>query len=197
MAVTTLNGFNAIEDNARHYSTQKLSRTTYGRNLFRVLSKFQVLPTNPDFQALTDVQLDFIVAGMRQEAEDAERARKGLELMSEEWDDGYDPNASVDEWGKDLDRFDDDWSEYYDETIKSMTSVDNEFADRHMRQKKKFELLTSDEALNTLKEARESDSKHAAAITNERLNEMVNREANSTTYTVQREGYEPEDVGRL
>ena len=57
---------------------KKLVKTPYARNMWRVMDKFQVLPTDERFQSLTDPQLGFIFESMALDAKETSLARRGI-----------------------------------------------------------------------------------------------------------------------
>lgn len=56
---------------------QGLVKTNYARNMWRIMEKFNVLPTNPDFQRLTTEQISFIIENMVLDNKEAALARQG------------------------------------------------------------------------------------------------------------------------
>lgn len=57
---------------------QKVVKTVYSRNLWRVMEKFNVLPTDESFMALTDLQLGYIMGNMTQDIKEENLRRKGV-----------------------------------------------------------------------------------------------------------------------
>lgn len=54
-----------------------LVTTNYGRNLWYIMDKFNVLPTDPSFRALTSPQIDFILRSMMEDKKEIERNQRG------------------------------------------------------------------------------------------------------------------------
>jgi hypothetical protein len=66
------------------------------------MKEFKVLPTNPDFQNLTDAQIEFILYSMQEDHKERERARKGLMVDSQFYDTDYEQDVM----GKDIKEWD-------------------------------------------------------------------------------------------
>ena len=77
---------------------KQLARTPYMRNLWAVLTKFEVLPTNNDFRALSDYQIDMILYSMGEDAREMELARKGMKVDGDHYDSSFDEEV----WNKDV-----------------------------------------------------------------------------------------------
>ncbi|QZA69128.1 hypothetical protein 010DV004_191 [Bacillus phage 010DV004] len=80
---------------------ERLARTPYMRNLWLIMKTFNVLPTNEDFRALTDDQIDMMIYSFKEDAREAELARKGLTVESEHFDASFEEevwNPAVGEW---------------------------------------------------------------------------------------------------
>lgn len=77
---------------------EKASKSPYSRNLWRIMEKFQVLPSDPNFQNLTDLQVQFIMENMLQDAKEKERALKGnsQEYYEDEDDSWYNDRGEFD-----------------------------------------------------------------------------------------------------
>lgn len=76
---------------------KNLARTNYMRNLWAIMKTFKVLPTDPNFLALTDAQIDLMIHSMNEDAREAELARKGLTVDSEHYDSSFEDDV----WNKD------------------------------------------------------------------------------------------------
>lgn len=57
-------------------------RSTYGRNLFRIMREFGLTPASPDFYNMSPEQLDFMVLSLQQDNKEIELARTGKEETS-------------------------------------------------------------------------------------------------------------------
>jgi len=71
------------------------------RNIWAIMKTFNVLPTDPNFLALTDAQIDLMIHSMNEDAREAELARKGLSVESEHYDSGFEEevwNREDGEW---------------------------------------------------------------------------------------------------
>ena len=85
---------------------ETLVKTNTSRNMWTIMKEFKVLPTNPDFQALTDDQVGFIIGNMNKDAEIAALIAKGIDPDSQVtdsdttwWDtpiDEFDPKGNLD-----------------------------------------------------------------------------------------------------
>jgi hypothetical protein len=78
-----------------------LARTPYMRNLWAIMGKFNVLPTNDDFRSLTDDQINLMILSMNEDHREMELARKGLTVDSQYYDTDFDEeiwNKGVGEW---------------------------------------------------------------------------------------------------
>lgn len=60
-----------------------LVRNSYSRNLWAIMDKFKVLPSDPAWQALTQEQVEWILYNMERDAEEQVRRAKGMKLDSE------------------------------------------------------------------------------------------------------------------
>lgn len=80
---------------------KKLARTPYMRNLWAILKEFSVLPTNEDFRALTDAQINLMIHSMNEDHRLMELARKGISPESEHYDSDFEEdvwNREVGDW---------------------------------------------------------------------------------------------------
>lgn len=80
---------------------ERLARTPYMRNLWLIMKTFNVLPTNKDFRELSDDQIDMMIYSFKEDAREAELARKGLTVESEHFDTSFEEevwNADVGKW---------------------------------------------------------------------------------------------------
>ncbi|AII28080.1 tail assembly chaperone [Bacillus phage Bobb] len=71
------------------------------RNLWAIMKTFNVLPTDPNFLALTDHQIHFMIMSMNEDAREMELARKGLTVDSEHYDTNFEDevwNREVGDW---------------------------------------------------------------------------------------------------
>lgn len=68
------------------------------RNLWAIMKKFNTLPTNPDFRALSDDQIDLILYSMTEDNREMELARKGMQVDSNYFDTGFEEEV----WNKDV-----------------------------------------------------------------------------------------------
>jgi hypothetical protein len=65
------------------------------------MKKFSVLPTNEDFQKLSDSQIEWILYSMQEDHKEQERARKGLAVDSQFYDTDYEQDVmkkDIKEW---------------------------------------------------------------------------------------------------
>lgn len=65
----------------------ELVKEPYARNLWLIMDKFKVLPTNPDFMALTENQIGFVLENMVYDANEknrAQQARKGATFYEDQ-----------------------------------------------------------------------------------------------------------------
>lgn len=67
------------------------------RNLWGLMTKFSVLPTNEDFRKLSDYQIDLMIYSMNEDAREIELARKGLTVDSEYYDTSFEDEV----WNRD------------------------------------------------------------------------------------------------
>lgn len=56
---------------------KSIAKRPLSRNLWAIMKEFKILPTNPDFQALTEMQVGFIMENMSIDAEYREMIAKG------------------------------------------------------------------------------------------------------------------------
>lgn len=70
--------------------TDRLVNTDYGRNLWAVMSKFNVLPTDPRFQDLTVEQLNYIIGSIVQDNKEATDMANGVKRDIHGEDTSYD-----------------------------------------------------------------------------------------------------------
>ena len=71
------------------------------RNLWAIMTKFNVLPSNEDFRKLTDAQIDLILYSMEEDYREMERASKGIQVDSEHYDSSFEDevwNRDVGDW---------------------------------------------------------------------------------------------------
>jgi hypothetical protein len=71
------------------------------RNLWAIMTKFEVLPTNEDFRSLTDDQINLMIYSMNEDHREMELARKGLTVDSQYYDTDFDEeiwNRDVGDW---------------------------------------------------------------------------------------------------
>lgn len=57
---------------------EKVASSTYGRNMWRIMKMFGVLPTDERFQNLTTHQLNYIISSMILDGKEEELAMKGI-----------------------------------------------------------------------------------------------------------------------
>jgi len=71
------------------------------RNLWALMKTFNTMPTNPDFLALTDRQVDLMIYSLNEDHREMELARKGLTVDSEHYDSNFEEevwNRQVGDW---------------------------------------------------------------------------------------------------
>ena len=67
----------------------KLAKTIYSRNLWTVMKKFNVLPSDPAFQNLTDSHIAYIISNMLIDNREEELIRKGIDPSTHVDDDSF------------------------------------------------------------------------------------------------------------
>ena len=67
----------------------KLAKTIYSRNLWTVMKKFNVLPSDPAFQNLTDSHIAYIISNMLIDNREEELIRKGIDPSTYVEDDSF------------------------------------------------------------------------------------------------------------
>lgn len=80
---------------------KQLARTPYMRNLWALMREFKILPTSPEFKALSDIQIDLMLYSMAEDAREMERARKGVQGDGDHYDSSFDEevwNRDVGDW---------------------------------------------------------------------------------------------------
>lgn len=80
-----------FEDNIQEQGGAKsLARENYARNLWAIMSKFQVLPTDKRFQDLTEPQVNLLIEEMNIDFQ----YEQGIDPLSEDYtfDDSFDPD---------------------------------------------------------------------------------------------------------
>lgn len=75
-----------------------VAKNNYGRNMWRIMEKFQVLPTDERFQNLSPDQIEYIFANMEMDMKEQQRMAKGLKNTVEDDDDSW--------WNEDSETFD-------------------------------------------------------------------------------------------
>lgn len=75
-----------------------VAKNNYGRNMWRIMDKFQVLPTDERFQNLSPDQIEYIFANMEMDMKEQQRMAKGLKNTVEDDDDSW--------WDEDSETFD-------------------------------------------------------------------------------------------
>lgn len=71
------------------------------RNLWAIMTKFNVLPTNNDFRKLSDSQIDLMIYSMQEDHREMEMARKGIQIDSQHYDSSFEEevwNRNVGDW---------------------------------------------------------------------------------------------------
>jgi hypothetical protein len=68
------------------------------RNLWGLMTKFKVLPTNEDFRQLSDSQIDLMIYSMNEDYREMEMAKKGIQLDSQHYDSSFEEEV----WNKDV-----------------------------------------------------------------------------------------------
>jgi hypothetical protein len=68
------------------------------RNLWGIMTKFNVLPTNEDFRNLSDVQIDMMIYSMQEDYREMELAKKGVQVDSQHYDSSFEDEV----WNKDV-----------------------------------------------------------------------------------------------
>lgn len=68
------------------------------RNLWALLKEFNAFPTNKDFRALSDNQIDMLLYSMGEDARQIELARKGMQADGEHFDNSFEEEV----WNKDV-----------------------------------------------------------------------------------------------
>lgn len=77
---------------------EKLTKTTYMRNMWFLMKSFNVLPTNEDFRELTDDQIDMMILSVNEDNIERERASKGLSVDSDHYDESFEDEV----WTRDV-----------------------------------------------------------------------------------------------
>lgn len=67
----------------------KLAKTIYSRNLWTVMKKFNVLPSDPAFQNLTDSHIAYIISNMLIDNREEELISKGIDPSTHVEDDSF------------------------------------------------------------------------------------------------------------
>ena len=78
-----------------------MARTPYMRNLWGLMTKFEVLPTNEDFRKLSDDQIDLMLYSVAEDNRERELAAKGLQVDSDHYDSSFEEevwNRDIGEW---------------------------------------------------------------------------------------------------
>lgn len=68
---------------------RSVAKNPYGRNMWRIMDKFQVLPTDERFQNLSPDQIEYIFANMEMDMKEEARRAKGLKNTIEDDDDSW------------------------------------------------------------------------------------------------------------
>ena len=71
------------------------------RNLWGLMTKFEVLPTNEDFRKLSDDQIDLMLYSVAEDNRERELAAKGLQVDSDHYDSSFEEevwNRDIGEW---------------------------------------------------------------------------------------------------
>lgn len=68
---------------------RSVAKNPYGRNMWRIMDKFQVLPTDERFQNLSPDQIEYIFANMEMDMKEEARRAKGLKNTVEDDDDSW------------------------------------------------------------------------------------------------------------
>lgn len=71
------------------------------RNLWGIMTKFNVLPTNEDFRKLSDMQIDLMIYSTQEDHREMELARKGIQVDSQHYDSSFEEevwNRNVGDW---------------------------------------------------------------------------------------------------
>lgn len=89
--MTMKNFLNDFKDSSTEVSRKRAVRNTTSRTLWRIVDHFSVLPSNKDFQNLTAEQTDWIVLNLNLDADEANKARKGIKSNEafEDYDTGW------------------------------------------------------------------------------------------------------------
>ncbi|WCS69960.1 hypothetical protein Goe27_00820 [Bacillus phage vB_BsuM-Goe27] len=80
---------------------KRLAKTPYMRNLWLLMKTFNTLPTNKDFLALSDDQINMMIYSLQEDGREMELARKGISVDAEYYDADFDEevwNKPVGEW---------------------------------------------------------------------------------------------------
>lgn len=128
-----------------------LVRGTYARNLWLVMKKFNVLPSEERFQNLTTSQLNFIISSMIEDNRREELIEKG-----------YDPNDNSDfvdsdfDMDKDMEMFDEDKQKELAEQMSKLLSPD-EVKKKQEKLNDAFELAKDADAITEKQDKEASD----------------------------------------
>lgn len=68
---------------------RSVAKNPYGRNMWRIMDKFQVLPTDERFQNLSPDQIEYIFANMEMDMKEEARRARGLKNTIEDDDDSW------------------------------------------------------------------------------------------------------------
>lgn len=90
----SLRGWRRFEDNVRKVGGfSRLVKSNYARNLWHILDKFQVLPTDPRFYNLTEDQVSFILASMVEDNKELQGVQN--DVVDEDFD--YEGELNLDD----------------------------------------------------------------------------------------------------
>lgn len=68
---------------------QKVAKSVYMRNMWLLLKTFNTMPTNEDFRALSNSQIDLMLYSLETDHKEMEMARKGIDPNSNQYDESF------------------------------------------------------------------------------------------------------------
>lgn len=101
---------------------EKLAKSNYGRNMWSIMTKFNMPPSDPRLQAMTSEQLNFVLYSMHQDVEIANAYARGNTLDADQQDTTFDFEAE--DFDVVPDRFSEDDMEHIAKQLSDNTQIE-------------------------------------------------------------------------
>lgn len=160
-----------------------VAKNPYGRNMWRIMDKFQVLPTDERFQNLSPDQIEYIFANMEMDMKEEARRARGLKNTIEDDDDSW--------WYEDSETFEPLKEEHDEEDLAKQ--VDSLLTETE-RRKKEERIKADDYSEEEQRQIKENHQNDIRKYIDKQLEELDDEVHNGRTKEEKPSEVNPEDM---